>query len=51
MRTGNHSGIFDIEKPEIVEELESTKVLSDELKKKIVKAAQRFQKNWHNSEK
>lgn len=42
---------FDIERPEIVEELESTKVLSDELKKKIVKAAQRFQKNWHNSEK
>jgi F-type H+-transporting ATPase subunit alpha len=41
---------FDMEQAEIINELESTKVLSDDLKKKIIKTVQRFRKNWHSSE-
>ena len=39
---------MDMGHREIIEEIESSKVLSDELKQKIIKTIREYQKSWHS---
>ncbi len=41
-------GSIDMEYPEISKEIVETKVLSDDLKDRIIKAAEGFKRNWHS---